>query len=199
MSDYLELWSADTRRLLPLSGDRVTIGKADANDVTVDNDPSVSRMHALIERVPAGWIVQDLNSTNGTFVNGERLLGTRPLRPGDEVRVGSSRLVFRSVTPAAGTATTAEDPVPELTRREREVLLALCGPLTAGDVYTEPASVREIASRLVITEAAVRQHLMRLYDKFGIAASDERRRGRLANDAIRRGAVSISEIKAFGD
>ena len=84
---------------------------------------------------------------------------------------------------------------PAITPRERDVLIALCGPMFSGDVFREPASTRQIASELVVTEAAVKQHLSRLYDKFGIL-EHEGRRARLANEAIRRGAVSTAEILA---
>src|SRR6266849_7664443 len=82
---------------------------------------------------------------------------------------------------------------PELTRRECDVLVALCHPALGGDVFTEPASVREIAATLVVTEAAVKQHLVHLYDKFGIAETGERRRVRLAREAMRRRAVVLSD------
>jgi DNA-binding NarL/FixJ family response regulator len=82
------------------------------------------------------------------------------------------------------------DVVQELTRRERDVLLALCRPVLDGDVFTEPASVREIAAALVVTEAAVKQHLLHLYDKFGIDDPGTRRRLLLAREAMRRGAHS---------
>ena len=52
-----------------------------------------------------------------------------------------------------------------------------------------------IAEQLVVTEAAVKQHLLRLYDKFGVYDSGERRRVRLANEAIRRGAVTLSDLR----
>ena len=82
---------------------------------------------------------------------------------------------------------------PDLTRRERDVLVALCRPALHGHVFEEPASVREIAAALVVTEAAVKQHLLHLYDKFGIAETGERRRVRLAREAIRRRAVVFSD------
>jgi hypothetical protein len=65
--------------------------------------------------------VRDLDYRNGTFVNGQRVWRERPLRPGDELRVGATRLVYRSDEPAGGTGTQASEPPPELTRREREV------------------------------------------------------------------------------
>jgi tetratricopeptide (TPR) repeat protein len=82
--------------------------------------------------------------------------------------------------------------LPELTRRERDVLAALCAPVLTDDVFAEPASVRAIARELVVTDAAVKQHLINLYDKFGIGAAGGRRRVTLAKEAIRRGAVDLA-------
>jgi DNA-binding CsgD family transcriptional regulator len=48
----------------------------------------------------------------------------------------------------------------------------------------------------VITQAAVKQHLANLFDKFGIPGGDSHRRARLANEALRRGAVSLTELRA---
>jgi hypothetical protein len=87
-------------------------------------------------------------------------------------------------------------PAPDLTRRERDTLVALCRPLLAADTFTEPASVREIAAELVVTEAAVKQHLSNLYSKFEIA-KEARRRLLLANEAIRAGAISASDLEAL--
>ncbi|MGH8682826.1 MAG: hypothetical protein ACREVP_15115, partial [Burkholderiales bacterium] len=80
--------------------------------------------------------------------------------------------------------------LPELTRRERDVLAALCRPLARGAAFTEPASIHDVADALGVSEAAVKQHLAHLYDKFGIFEGDERRRVRLANVALGEGAVS---------
>jgi hypothetical protein len=77
----------------------------------------------------------------------------------------------------------------ELTRREKDVLTALCRPLHGDDLVAQPASVREIAAELVVTEAAVKQHLLHLYDKLGIAEGGERRRIALAREAFRLGVV----------
>ena len=77
----------------------------------------------------------------------------------------------------------------DLTRRETDVLVALCRPLLSDDVIAQPASVKEIASELVVTEAAVKQHLLHLYDKLRITEGNERRRVALAREAIRLGLV----------
>ena len=72
----------------------------------------VSKRHARIERDGDRFVVQDLQSTNGTFVNGQPVARSQPLQPGDEVRIGETRLLFRDsgaprapdfpVAPAAG-------------------------------------------------------------------------------------------------
>ena len=93
-------------------------------------------------------------------------------------------------------ADTAKQAPPSLTPREREVLDAVCHPLATGEAFAEPASVREIAKTLFVTEAAVKQHLLRLYDKFEIWDEGGRRRLRLANEAIRRGVFEAMATAA---
>ena len=178
-----------------LQADRTTVGKAPENDISLAEDSTASHLHAMLERFPAGWCVSDLGSSNGTWVNGERIWSPRRLRDGDEIRLGQSRLIFREPLSVGGTKTEVEDAPPTLTTRERDVLLALCRPLLDRDMFTEPASTRSIADELVITQAAVKQHLANLYDKFGIPPSDSNRRAGLANDALRRGAVSLNQLR----
>ena len=79
------------------------------------------------------------------------------------------------------------------------MLLALCRPLLTGDAFTEPASIRAIAAELVVSEAAVKQHLSRLYDKFDVGAQGERRRVQLANAAVARGAVKLGDLRSAAE
>jgi pSer/pThr/pTyr-binding forkhead associated (FHA) protein len=191
----IEVISGATSSRLELVADRSTVGKAAENDVALADDPTASHLHAVLERFAAGWCVTDLGSSNGTWVNGERIWASRRLRHGDEIRVGQTRLVFRDGLATAGAATEVEQEAPALTTRERDVLVALCRPLLARDMFTEPASTRAIGEELVISQAAVKQHLANLYDKFGIPPGDDHRRARLANEALRRGAVSLTELR----
>ena|SRR5438093_1320998 len=192
--DHLEMWVEGARERVPLAGDRITIGQASTNDVPIPFDRTVSRVHAVLEVVASRWCVRDLGSRNGTFVNGERIWTERPLRPGDEIRVGNVRLIARiDETDAGADETVGAEAGPTLTRREHDVLVALCRPMFSGDVFREPASIRQIAGELVVTDAAVKQHLSRLYDKFGIYER-EGRRARLANEAIRLGAINTGEL-----
>ncbi len=130
---------------------------------------------------------------------GRRVLGERRLQGGDEIRIGRTKLTLRIEEPKDETETQSPKEAPALTSREREVLVALCQPLFSGDLFTEPASIRQMASELVVTEAAIKQHLLHLYDKFGIYDKAPRRRVRLANEAIRRGAVGLGELRAARD
>lgn len=68
----------------------VAIGRQDGDLVL--EDPEVSRRHAVLRRSGASLIVEDLESTNGTFVNGERIESPTAVRPGDNVRVGRTTL-----------------------------------------------------------------------------------------------------------
>jgi pSer/pThr/pTyr-binding forkhead associated (FHA) protein len=191
----LEVWTLGGRRRVELDANRITVGKGEENDVIVDADPTVSRLHAVLERFPAGWCVTDLGSSNGTFLNGERIWAQQRLRHGDEVRVGRTRLLFRNSTDVVHSVTEAEAESPTLTPREHDVLAVLCRPLLDRDLFTEPASIREIATDLVVSEAAVKQHLANLYIKFEVGEGSTHRRSRLANEALRRGAVTLADLR----
>ena len=195
MSSYVEVWGRKGRELRALDSERLTVGTLESNDVVVDAD-GVSRVHAVFERFGDTWCVRDLDSRNGTFVNGGRIIGERALHAGDEILLGRLRLLFHGPTRGKETAAIAE--APPLTPREHDVLLALCRPLLTGDAFTEPASIKAIAEELVVSEAAVKQHLARLYQKFELVDSGERRRVQLANAAVARGGVSLGDLRRLG-
>jgi pSer/pThr/pTyr-binding forkhead associated (FHA) protein len=71
------------------------IGRGEHNDVIVADD-SVSDSHAKIQRRESGWFVVDMNSTNGTYVAGERVRGERALGATSAVRFGGVKVIFRS-------------------------------------------------------------------------------------------------------
>ena len=204
MSSHLEIWKPSGRELITLSGERVTVGKASTNLVSLEHDSTVSRVHAVLENLGFAWSIRDVGSRNGTYLNGEKISAERVLRSGDELRVGKSRLIFWEVKQAdeasVNEATVAAEPTrptPRLTRRELEVLMVLCRPLVTDDPFPEPASVRRMALELFVTEAAIKQHLRNLYDKFAIPSEGDRR-VRLANEAIRRGAVTLTMLRDSG-
>jgi hypothetical protein len=72
-----------------LSKDVLSLGRDITNDIVI-NDPEVSRHHCRLIRTPGGITIEDLGSTNGTFINGQRLAGSRPLLNGDMVGLGET-------------------------------------------------------------------------------------------------------------
>lgn len=74
-------------------GDRFTIGRDASCDLAIA-DMTVSRQHAQLERTPGGWLLSDLESTNGTRVNGWRVRGQVPVGPGDRVSFGNLEVIF---------------------------------------------------------------------------------------------------------
>ena len=190
---HLEVWTGSGRDLLSFASTRCTIGSSPDSDLVID-DRSVSAVHALIENLGGSWFVEDLGSRNGTFVGGQRITGRRSIRPGEEFRLGLARVALRGVVVGRRPTTETIDAPPVVTRREREVLVALCQPLLAGDPFTEPASIREIALLLMVSDAAIKQHLANLFTKFDILGTD-RRRVRLANAALTSGAVTLGDLQ----
>lgn len=77
----------------PLTRDAYTLGRHRNNDIVI-NDPKVSGFHARIDRAPEGFVLVDLKSRNGSFVNGRRV-ENGALKTGDEIRLGTARLIYR--------------------------------------------------------------------------------------------------------
>lgn len=197
MNAFLEVWRPAGADLVQLDADRISVGRSAGNDIVLSDDSQVSRVHAVLEKIAGTWSVRDVSSRNGTFVNGARVAGEARLGPGDELRIGRTRMIMRGDRTADDPGLTeVPAPPPQLTPRERDVLIALFKPMIGADMFTEPASTRQIAQALWVSEAAVKQHLLRLYDKFGIDGDGERRRSRLANEALRRGAITLAEVRA---
>jgi FHA domain len=73
-----------------LAHEALTIGRGPLNDLQLDQDDFASGKHALVDPRRDGVWVEDLGSTNGTFVNGVRLSSSRRLAPGDVLRVGET-------------------------------------------------------------------------------------------------------------
>jgi hypothetical protein len=184
---YLRIEESGT--VLPLSRDVTTIGRGSHVDVRLA-DPSVSRLHAeIVRRGPYAYVIDLGLSRNGTRVNG-RLVAQRLLDNGDVITFGSARCRVGGL-PAEDCPAEVDlrkATAPELTRRELDVVTSLCRPALSDEAFVTPATAREVAAELVVTEAAVKQHLLRLYQKLRIPEGPNRR-VRLANDVVARGLV----------
>ena len=178
-----------TGAVVRLRPDVTTVGRGKAVDVRLDH-PSVSKLHAeIIRRGPYAY-VSDLGlSRHGTRVNG-KVVAQRLVENGDVLSFGTERCRVGGLTAEA--MPPESDPrksaVPELTRREVDVVAALCRPALSDEAFVAPATARDIAADLVVTEAAGKQHLLRLYQKLRIAEGPGRR-VRLANEVVAMGLV----------
>jgi pSer/pThr/pTyr-binding forkhead associated (FHA) protein len=121
----------------------LTLGRDGANDIIIDH-PLASRRHARLEHDENGYFVRDLDSTNGTFVNGDRIEGAHLLRNQDRVWVADTEIIFND--PEA----TQKGPLPaEILKRVRAVEELLRVDSRAKEVYVEgkllnpPLTVKE--------------------------------------------------------
>jgi len=184
---YLQIES--TSAVVWLRPDVTTVGRGQCVDIRLE-DPSVSKLHAEVVRRGPYAYVSDLGlSRHGTRVNG-RVVAQRLLENGDVISFGLQRCRVGGL-PAEETPPESDarrSAVPELTRRETDVVAALCKPALSEEAFVAPATARDIAADLVVTEAAVKQHLLRLYQKLRIPEGPNRR-VRLANEVVARGLV----------
>jgi pSer/pThr/pTyr-binding forkhead associated (FHA) protein len=80
-------------RRMPIRVPVVHVGRADFNDIVIA-EPSVSTTHAKLQRREGLWVITDLGSTNGTFVEGEPVEGDTALPPGTTIRFGDVAVLF---------------------------------------------------------------------------------------------------------
>ena len=85
--------TADDGTMHPLLEDVTTIGRTGTNTIALP-DGSVSSNHARVMRTDDGFVLEDVGSRNGTFVNSEKVTGKRPLVDGDVIRLGKVLLTF---------------------------------------------------------------------------------------------------------
>ncbi|WP_435591275.1 FHA domain-containing protein [Nocardia sp. bgisy118] len=186
--------------LLSPDQQRVTIGRSPQADLALRWDAEVSRLHASIEYLGAHWtIVDDGLSRNGTFVNGERVVGRRRLMAGDKIRVGTSLVSFHDFGAVADDATrTSTGSIPtlrSLTETQRAVLVALCRPYKNGTGFATPASNQQIAEELFLSVDAIKTHLRALFAKFGVESLPQnQKRVRLAALAMQSGIISDRDL-----
>ena len=98
-------------KIYPLEAPEIIVGR-DANNTVAINDSEVSRKHAKLSLHGSAYVIQDLGSTNGTFVNGKRVTSTQVLNAGDTVSFGENIVLMyeAAVDPNATVISTAQAP-----------------------------------------------------------------------------------------
>lgn len=179
---------------------QLTIGRGPGNDLPIEWDESVSRVHVELVRLGEEWtVVDDGLSRNGSYVNGERLSGRRRLRDGDLLRIGETSFVYHapsahergSTAFGTGLPTTAD-----LSPAKRRVLIALARPCRAGG-FSTPATNQQIAEELFLSIDGVKTHLRGLFEVFGVQELPQNeKRAKLVERAMLAGVITERELAA---
>ncbi len=127
-------------KTFPLEGDAITIGREAGNTIVI-NDAEVSRKHAQLMFQGGKYIVTDIGSTNGTFVNGQRVTGQHVLQPGEIISLGEQiNLLFEAVVVIDPNATVISpsaraldaSPAPAAPKPQPQPAAAFAGQVPAG-------------------------------------------------------------------
>jgi pSer/pThr/pTyr-binding forkhead associated (FHA) protein len=185
--------------LTGIGGETRTVGRRPEMDLSIPWDSEVSGLHAELQGLSGEWtIVDDGLSTNGTYVNGQRINGRRRLYDGDRIRIGQTTLVYKAgrSAPVEKTVSTGERRgLQQLTDTQRRVLIALCRPYRDGGSFSTPATNQQVADEVFLSVEAVKMHLRTLFGKFelGELAQNEKR-VRLAECVLQLGVISQREL-----
>jgi pSer/pThr/pTyr-binding forkhead associated (FHA) protein len=179
--------------------ERLTLGRRSSNDIVLDWDSEISRVHAALERIGDDWtVVDDGLSHNGTYVNGSRVTSRQRLRDGDVIALGGVAIAFRAPageSVSRSTVTALGPHVGELlTPAQRRVLVALCRPFK-DSTYATPATNQQIADELVVTVDTVKSTLRALFEVFGVDdLPQNQKRASLALQALRSGVIRPRDL-----
>lgn len=199
---FLVYRDADDRQVivdLVPGGERLTIGRRPSNNLVLDWDSEISRVHAALERMGDDWtVVDDGLSHNGTYVNGKRVTARERLRDGDVLTFGGVAVAFRAPggeSSSRPTVTALGPHVGELlTPAQRRVLVALCRPFK-DSTYATPATNQQIADELVVSVDAVKSTLRALFEVFGVDdLPQNQKRASLALQALRTGVITRRDL-----
>jgi predicted component of type VI protein secretion system len=146
-------------KVFPVSGESFTIGREPGNGIII-NDAEISRKHARMSQQENTYTIEDLGSTNGTFVNGVRLTAPHALRPGEVIAFGEQiSVVFEAVVVADPNATMlhaakpAPAPAPETSSVSSPIsqpVPSFAGQVPAGPEPVTPAPKKRSSTTMII-------------------------------------------------
>ncbi len=167
-------------RSVALTGERTVVGRNPEAEIKID-DEAVSWDHLEIENRGGVLMATDLDSRNGTALNGEPLERPRRLRDGDTLIVGGHRLEVSDPIPGrAGGTVAATGPGVALNEEERATAAALVAPYRSEGAFAgRPATRAEIAEALHVSERTAQRRLDALAAKLEVPGESGRERPRL--------------------
>jgi predicted component of type VI protein secretion system len=166
-------------RSVALAARRTVIGRSPDSAIHIE-DEAVSWNHLEIELRGDVLMATDLDSRNGTVLNGNPLDRPRRLRNGDTLLVGGHRLEISEGTAAVGATVAAAAPAVALSEEERDTATALVAPYRSEGAFAgRPATRAEIAERLHVSERTAQRRLDALAAKLDVPGASGRERPRL--------------------
>jgi len=167
-------------RSIAISGERTVVGRDPEAEIAIE-DEAVSWNHLEIERRGGVLMATDLDSSNGTTLNGEPLDRPRRLRDGDVLLVGGHRLEVSDPVPGrAGGTVAATQPSVALNEEERSTAAALVAPYRSEGAFAgRPDTRAELAEALHVSERTAQRRLDALAAKLEIGGDAGRDRPRL--------------------
>jgi len=135
---YVEVHDSGLVRQMPIGLDPLTVGRHRDNRLVL-GDTMASRFHCLISKSKKGYVLRDLNSSNGTLLNGNVTKLTRLIN-GDEVRIGQAKLIFRAPNGEAEGPRDNSDLMEEIKRQSKTYPLGM-DPVREANVPQPPKTV----------------------------------------------------------
>ena len=142
-----------------LEGDQIDVGRDSTNEIVI-NDAEISRRHARLTFQGGKYVLEDLGSTNGTFVNGQRLAGPRVLKPGEVVSFGEQIVMIFEATSYDAGATVVSPRAAPVPAASRPVMqppppppTEYVGSMPVSPAAVPPAPVRERNLTMIIIVA----------------------------------------------
>ena len=137
-----------TMQVFDFKQESIVVGRDDVADVVIDN-PSVSRRHAEIRLGGDGWVVEDLGSSNGTFLSGSKIDGVRSIGLGDEIGFGKFSIVFGKALGEGDVAVQTPSPSAPVAAPRPPTITG-----TEGTMHINPHEVKELLKEADRTKRA---------------------------------------------
>jgi pSer/pThr/pTyr-binding forkhead associated (FHA) protein len=130
----------NTGKIYPLEAPEIIIGR-DASNIIAINDAEVSRKHAKLILQNSTYIIQDLGSTNGTFINGQRITTSQELKPGDSITLGENIvLMYETLFDPNATVVSSSQVLKTVTPIQKPVPAPVPAPMPVPTPVPHPVS-----------------------------------------------------------